>query len=180
MSRERRLGVGGRRAVTRCLRAPLLLRVALVSAVFAPAAAVSVPAADVRPALAVIVHPATPTEDLSLAELRRIFRGERASWSGEVPVTLLVPAPGSAERATLLSRVYEKTEVQYRHYWIARLFSDEAASAPKVVASERMAAELVRGIEGAISVCEAARIPAGVKVLSVDDKTWDQPAYPLR
>jgi len=121
-------------------------------------------------AIAVIAHPAVPVDELSLGELRQIFLGDRQFWSQGLPVTLLVPAKGAAERATLLSRVYDKTEVQYRHYWIAKVFRAEATSAPKIVPSERVAGELVRGIEGAITVVEASRIPAGVKVLAIDGK----------
>src|SRR5690606_15338684 len=34
-----------------------------------------------RPAgVAIVVHPSTPVSDISLPELRRIFRGEQATW----------------------------------------------------------------------------------------------------
>src|SRR5262245_59460056 len=82
-------------------------------------------------ALAVITHPDVPEGDLSLAELRRIFLGDRQFWAGEQRVVLLVPPARSAERATLLDKVYEKTESQYRHYWIAKVFRTESQTAPK-------------------------------------------------
>ena len=132
-----------------------------------------------RPSIAVIAHPEVPTDDLELGELRRVFLADRQFWNRDTPVTLLVPAPGSPERAAMLARIYEKSETQYRHYWIAKVFRAEVASAPKV-ASGKLAADLVRGIEGAITVVEAARVPPGVKVLKIDGKRLDDRDYPLR
>ena len=132
-----------------------------------------------RTSIAVIAHPEIPSNDLDLGELRRIFLADRQFWNRDTPVTLLVPAPGSSERAAMLARIYEKSETQYRHYWIAKVFRAEVASAPKV-ASGRMVADLVRGIEGAITVVEASRVPSGVKVLRIDGKRVDDRDYPLR
>ena len=139
----------------------------------------ALPAAE-PPPLAVIVNEGTPVDALTLAELRRVFLGDRQFWSGDLRVTLLVPRPGSPERELLLLRVYEKSEAQYRHYWIAKVFRTEVTTAPKVVSSDRMAADLVRQIEGAVAVVSAANVPAGVKVLKINDRAADDPDYPLR
>jgi len=129
--------------------------------------------------LAVIAHAGVPEDDVSLSELRKIFLGDRQFWKGEMRVVLLVPPARSGERATLLDKVYEKTESQYRHYWISKVFRTESQTAPKVVKAES-AGELVRQIPGAIAVIDAARAPAGVKVLRVDGKTAADADYPLR
>jgi hypothetical protein len=129
--------------------------------------------------IAVIAHPGLPVEDLSLSELRRVFLGERQFWAEDLPVTLLVPPPGTPERAALLDKVYRRTETQYRHYWIAKVFRAEAVSAPKVVPSDTAVAELVREIEGSIAVVATAQVPSGVKVLRVNGKAWKDNRYPL-
>ena len=52
------------------------------------------PALEARQApIAVIVHEDVPVSDLSLSELRRIFRGERLFWAGDMTITLLAPPP---------------------------------------------------------------------------------------
>jgi hypothetical protein len=130
--------------------------------------------------LAVIAHGGVPVDDLSLAELRKIFLGDRQFWEGDLRVVVLVPPTGSSERAVLLGKVYEKTESQYRHYWIAKVFREEAQSAPKRVVSMRVAADLVRQIPGAISVADASKVPPGVKVLRIDGKSAADEGYPLR
>jgi len=137
-------------------------------------------AADERPRLAVIVHGEVPAADLSLGELRKIFHGDRQFWTGDLRVVVLVPPAGSTERAALLAKVYEKTETQYRHYWIAKVFREEAQSAPQRVGSSRAAFDLVRQIPGAIAVVDAARVPSGTKVLRVDGKSPSDDGYPLR
>ena len=146
----------------------------------AVALSISTPAAEPpRPAIAVIVHPDVVGSDLALGELRRIFLADRQFWNRDTPITLLVPAAGSPERTAMLEKIYEKTETQYRHYWIAKVFRAEVASAPKVV-SGRLAGDLVRGIEGAITVVEASRVPPGVKVLKIDGRRVEDGDYPLR
>ena len=137
-------------------------------------------AASERPGLAVIVHPQVPVDDLSLGELRRLFLGDRQFWASGLRVTLLVPPSPSRERALLLDRVYEKTEAQYRHYWIAKIFRTEATAAPKVIPSGKVAGSLVLEIEGALTVVDAEHVPAGVKVLTVNGHGAGDDEYPLR
>jgi hypothetical protein len=130
--------------------------------------------------LAVVAHQGVPVTNLSLGDLRRIFMGDRQFWAQDLRVTLLVPSTGSREGQLLLRRVYEKTEAQYRHYWIAKVFRAEVSAAPKVVASETLAAALLREIEGAVTVLDAGKIPPGVKVLTIDGRSPAADDYPLR
>jgi hypothetical protein len=159
------------------MRAPRLLAVLAFAGLgaFLPAAA-----QEATVPLAVIVHPDVPVDGLTLGELRKVFLGDRQFWEGELRVVLLVPPDRSSERAALLARVYEKTETQYRHYWIAKVFREEAQSAPKKISSPRLTGDLVRQIPGAITVVDAAKVPSGVKVLRIDGKTPADAGYALR
>lgn len=130
--------------------------------------------------IAVIVHRQVPVNELSLAELRRVFRGERHSWSQELTITLLTPPHGSPERNVLLHKIYEqRSEVQYQQYWINKLFGDRPSISPKITRSNEMSVSLVREIPGAIALVSAYRIPSGVKVLRIDGKQPGQSGYPL-
>src|SRR5438105_10014549 len=60
--------------------------------------------------IAVVVHPDTPVSDLSLAEVRKVFLGERQYWSAKLPVVLLVRAPVARERDVVLRVIYQMTE----------------------------------------------------------------------
>lgn len=130
--------------------------------------------------VAVIVHEQVPVDDLSLPELRRIFLGERLFWAKDLTITLLVPPKGSQERKVLLDKIYQRrSEGQYQHHWINKLFGDGARSTPKTGGSPKMLASLVREIPGAITLIPADQIPKGVKVLRIDGKQPGEVGYPL-
>jgi ABC-type phosphate transport system substrate-binding protein len=129
--------------------------------------------------MAVIVHPSTPIENLSFAEMRRIFLGERQYWTPDMPVVLIVRAPVARERQVVLNRIYRMTESQFKQYWIARIFRAEATSTPKVVYSNQIINELVAAIPGAISLVREDDIQPGVKVVRIDGTVPGEAAYPL-
>jgi hypothetical protein len=140
------------------------------------------PAREARQAvpIAVIVNEDVSVEELSLTELRRIFRGERLFWAGDMTITLLAPPRGSRERKVLLGKVYERrSEAEYKRFWINKLFDKEGQTAPKMTGSPKMSADLVRDIPGAIALVPADRIPRGVKVLRIDGRSPGEPGYPL-
>ena len=139
------------------------------------------PALEARQApIAVIVHEEVPVEELSLTELRRIFRGERLFWAGDMTITLLAPPHGSRERRVLLGKIYEReSEAEYKSFWINKLFDKEGQTAPKITGSSQMSAGLVREIPGAIALVPANRIPRGVKVLRIDGRRPGEAGYPL-
>ena|ERR1051325_11183450 len=130
-------------------------------------------------AVAIVVRPDVPVDNLSFAELRRLMLGDRQFWSSNLKVTLLVRAPGAREREIVLKTIYQMSEAQFRQYWIAKVFRDEASSAPRIVYSNEMATELVLQMPGAVAIVDAAQIPKGLKVLKINGLLPGQPGYPL-
>ncbi|PYX73848.1 MAG: hypothetical protein DMG72_12120 [Acidobacteria bacterium] len=130
--------------------------------------------------VAVVVHPDTPVTNLTLAEARKVFLGNRQYWSTNIPVVLLIRAPVARERNVVLKTIYQMSESQFKQYWIAKIFRAEAASAPKVVYSNDMANELVTAIPGAIAFIDARDVRSGAKVLRVNGYLPGEPGYPLR
>jgi ABC-type phosphate transport system substrate-binding protein len=129
--------------------------------------------------IAVVVHSALPINNLSFAELRQLLLGDRAYWSSNVRVTLLIRAPVSRERDVVLKTVYRMSEAQFRQYWIGKVFRAETPTGPKVVYSGEMAIEMVNRIPGAITFIEGAQT-RGLKVVSIDGRMPGERAYPLR
>src|SRR3954464_8509382 len=119
-------------------------------------------------AIAIVVRPDLPVDNLSFAELRRLMLGDRQYWTSNLKVTLLVRAPGARERDIVLKTIYQMSEAQFRQYWIAKVFRAEAAAGPRIVYSTEMAAELAAAIPGAVAVVDASQIPKGLKVLKID------------
>jgi hypothetical protein len=130
--------------------------------------------------VAVVVHPDTPINDLSLADVRKVFLGDRQYWTSNLPVVLLIRAPIARERNVVLKIIYQMTEAQFKQYWIAKIFRAELASAPKVVYSNDMANDLVTAVPGAIAFIDAREVRSGAKVLRVDGRLPGEPGYPLR
>lgn len=131
-------------------------------------------------AIAIVVRPDVPVDNLSFAELRRLMLGDRQYWSSNLKVTLLVRAPGAREREVVLKTIYQMSEAQFRQYWIAKVFRAEAASAPRIVYSNDMAADLAAQVPGAVAFVDAGQVPPGLKVLKINGLLPQQPGYPLR
>ena len=133
-------------------------------------------AADV----AIVVRPDLPVDNLTFAEVRKLFLGDRQYWAANLRVTLLVRAPVARERDIVLRAIYGMSEAQFRQYWISKVFRAETATGPKVVYSNEMATELVSAIPGAVAFVDAAHSPKNLKVLKIDGKLPGERGYALR
>jgi ABC-type phosphate transport system substrate-binding protein len=130
--------------------------------------------------VALVADPNIPVSNLTLAEVRKVFRGERQYWNTNLAVVLLIRAPVARERNVVLKVIYEMSESQFKQFWIAKIFRAESASAPKVVYSNDMANELVTAIPGAIAFVDARDVRPGTKVIRVDGHLPGEAGYPLR
>jgi ABC-type phosphate transport system substrate-binding protein len=155
---------------------------AMIASVVAASLCVPAPViGQARPLqIAIVVHPKAPVEDLSFGDMRRVFRGERQYWTPEVPIVLLIRAPVAQEREVILKRVYGMSEAQFKQFWIAKIFRDEAAVVPKILYSNDQISDLVAGIPGSIGFVDAAAVRPGLKVLKIDGLLPGQPKYPLQ
>lgn len=130
-------------------------------------------------AVAVVVGPDVPVEDMTFPEVRKLFLGERQFWTPKLRVVLLMRAPVAPEREIVLRSIYQMTEAQFRQYWISKVFRAEVSSGPKIVYSNEMATELVSAIPGAVAFVDAAQVPKGLKVVKIDGKMPGDKGYPL-
>ena len=130
--------------------------------------------------VAVIVNPNNPVINMSLSDLRKIFAGEKRTWPGGTPVKLFVRGPGSHERTVLL-RLLEMSESEYKRYWTTQVFRGEADAEPLAVPSFGMAKEAASTFPGAITLVEAQEVKSGmyVKMIKVDGRLPGEPGYPL-
>jgi hypothetical protein len=156
--------------------ASMSLGLACVMLVICATIVAQTPSIDV----AVVVHPDTPVSDLSLADVRKVFLGDRQYWTSNLPVVLLIRAPVARERNVVLKIIYQMSETQFKQYWIAKIFRAESALAPKVVYSNDMANDLVTAVPGAIAFIDAREVRSGAKVVRVEGHLPGEPGYPLR
>jgi hypothetical protein len=157
---------------------PLWCALAVVAVTAMPAA---LPAQSRDADVAIVVHPDTPVDTMALADVRKVFRGERQYWTpSNIPVVLLVRAPVSRERDVVLRVIYQMSEPQFKQYWIARIFRAEATSGPKIVYSNDVANQLAGAIPGAVGFMPAAEVKPPLKILRVDGKLPGEPGYLIR
>jgi ABC-type phosphate transport system substrate-binding protein len=130
--------------------------------------------------IAVIVNPSNPVTTLSLSDLRKILSGDKHNWAGSLRVKIVVRAPGTRERLTLL-RILGMSESEYKQFWTAQVFRGEADAEPTILPSFGMVKEAVSTFPGAIALVEAQDIREGMalKVVKIDGKSPGDPGYPL-
>ena len=129
--------------------------------------------------VAVIVNPKNNVDNLSMAELAKIFRGERQYWRTDLPVLVLLRAPGSYGREVALRSIFRMTESQYKQYWISRIMRAEATSPTAELYSNGMTKEGVTSIPGSIACISASDVKPGVKVVRINGHLPGEPGYPL-
>ena len=133
-----------------------------------------------RTDFAIVVNPHLPIDDIRLEDLRKIFLGERQFWSFNVPVVPLIRPQGTPEREVVLRVLFRMTEIEYKKYWIGKVFRAEATNEPTVALTNSLANDAVLAIPGSIT-CESLKdVPHGAKMLRIDGHKPGEPGYPLR
>ena len=132
-------------------------------------------------AIAVVVNPAVPVTDLSVADLNNLFTFTKRSWPGGGRVTLYLPPPASPARAALLKGVYHMDDAQLKRFLLEKVYQGDIDVAPRVGASDEDVVALVAGAPGGISLVPASKVSGDkVKLLKVGGKAPADPGYPLK
>ena len=132
------------------------------------------------PEIAVVVNSAVPIDNLTTADLRRLWLGDRDFWGSGIRVMLLIRAPIARERDAVVKAICQMTEAQFRQHWIAKVFRADTANGPKLVYSNEMALDQVSRTPGALAFVETPIVSRNVKVLKIDGKLPGQPGYGLK
>lgn len=135
-------------------------------------------AQDAEP-IAVVVNRSNPLTELSLVDLRRVFRGQRSRWSNGRRVTLVMRDPGTPERDAILRSVYGLDEAEYRRSYLQAVFGGQPSDAPKSLASNSGVLRFVYNVPGAIGYVRARHVDASVKMLRIDGRLPGDPGYRL-
>ena len=129
--------------------------------------------------VAVIVNAKNTAASMTLAELTKIYRGERQYWKSNLPIVVLFRNGGSYEREVILRTVFQMTDAQYKQYWVSKVMRAEVTAPPTELFSSGMTKEGVATIPGAIGCISASDIRSGMKVLRIDGHLPGEPGYPL-
>jgi ABC-type phosphate transport system substrate-binding protein len=130
--------------------------------------------------LAVVVNKANSASNLTKSQLRKLVLGEQGSWPGGVKVTVALRAPGNPERAGVLRAVCRMSEDDYIQHSMHADFTNEGASAPKIVASASAVRQMVGSVPGAIGFLPLKEVNDSVKVVSVDGVAAGEADYKIK
>ena len=129
--------------------------------------------------IAIVVNRSNPLTEISFADLRRVYRGQRTRWSNGRRVTLVMRDPGAPERNAILRSVYGLDEAEYRRSYLQAVFSGQTSDAPRTLATSNGVMRFVYNVPGAIGYVRARDVDASVKTLRVDGRLPGEPGYRL-
>ena len=137
----------------------------------------AVAAADAGGPIAVIVHPASPVEDLSEKELKAAYEGYGLPGLKTQNVAL-VYLRGETEDSFNL-KVLGISSKKVKVYWLRRVFEGES-DLRKILKTTDEAKAFVAGNEASIGFVPATEVDDSVKAISIGGKKQDDPEYLLR
>jgi ABC-type phosphate transport system substrate-binding protein len=129
--------------------------------------------------LAIIVNRANSIDNLSAAELRRIFLGARGHWPSGRRITIVMMEPGQPERAAVLRQICQMSENEFNNHFLHGLFTGEVLVSPKILASPVGVRKFVFNVPGAIGYLRISDVDSSIKIVSIDEHFPNDKAYPL-
>src|SRR5260370_5178989 len=107
-----------------------------------------IPASD--DCLAILVNRSNPVENLSFAELRKVFLGEQNHWSDGRRITVVMLESGKPERQAVLTRIYRMEDKDFNAYFLHHVFTGEIHAAPTTLTTPTEVLKFVSNVQGAI------------------------------
>jgi len=132
--------------------------------------------------IVVIVNNANPVDNLSIAELKKLFLGDRSRWDTGKAVAPVILSPGAPERTAFLKIVCGMSDADLGKYFLQAAFTGKSATPPKEVGSAAAVKSFVAGSPGGIGFLKASDLPAGdttVKAVKIDTAASD-PGYKIK
>ncbi len=135
--------------------------------------------------IVVIVNQANPVQNVSMAELRKIFLSEHNRWDTGKAIAPVIAAPGAAERSAFLKIVCGMRDAEFGKYFVQAAFTGKDVTPPREVLSGRDVKSIVAGSPGAIGFIRALDFhgdgsDGGVKAVKVEGLLASDPGYKLR
>ena len=124
--------------------------------------------------MAVIVHKTNGAQDITTADLTKIFKCDTRKWANGGNITIVLRDPATPEMELLLSRIYKTSPEDLRNF-IAQHHDNIV-----IVDSNEAMLNAVHTIPGAIGLIDVFRIDHEIKVLKIDGKLPVEYGYVLR
>ncbi len=142
--------------------------------------AAPVQAAPASDSLVIIVNSSNAIDNLSMEELRRVFRGERGKWPNGRRITVVMRERGDPAREAILAAVYGMTERDFERFFLHAQFTGEVQSAPKVLNSAAGMRKFIFTVPGAIGYVRAEEVDGTVKTVRIDNLRPGDAGYRIK
>jgi ABC-type phosphate transport system substrate-binding protein len=130
--------------------------------------------------LGIVVNRSNPVENLSFAELRKIFMGEQTHWSNGRRITVVMLEAGKQERQAVLAQIYRMDDKDFNKHFLQGMFTGEIHAAPKTLATPTEVLKFVFNVPGAIGYVRGTEADESVKVVHVDSRLPGDKDYSIR
>ncbi len=130
--------------------------------------------------LAIVVNRSNTVNDVTLAELRKVFLGERGHWPNGRRITLVMREPSDPERKAILREVCQMSESQLKSHILHGLFTGEILVSPKILDTPAGVRKFIFNVPGAIGYLRLTDVDATVKVVRVEELLPGDDGYKLR
>lgn len=123
--------------------------------------------------LVFVVNRKNPVQTLSLADLRKMFLGERSHWPNGDRVTVVMRQPKEPERDAVIRLVCKLDDRDYTRMMLRAVFTGELRSAPKLLDSPGGVVRFVFNVPGAIGYVKASEVDDSVKAVQLSNASTD-------
>lgn len=130
--------------------------------------------------LAIVVNTSCTMENVTSAELAKIFKAEKAKNIDGAKYAIAMRDAGSAERNAALKGIYQMSDSEYEKFFLQATFAGTVQAAPKALGSAASVKSFVAAAPGGISYMRGSDVDSTVKVLKVDGKSPGDAGYPLK
>lgn len=165
------------------IQTTLFLLTGMAMLAMAILADVSIPPAQAAgDPIVVIVNGSNPTDNLSMAELRRLFTSDRSTWDTGRAVAPVMVTAGAPERTAFLKIVFGMNDADFNKFFLQAAFNGKSAVSPKEVSSAQGVKIVVANSPGAIGFVKARDLNgvAGLKTVKIDGLSASDPGYKLK
>ena len=130
--------------------------------------------------LAILVNRSNPVENLSFAELRKVFLGEQNHWSDGRRITLVMLESGKPERQVVLSLIYRMEDKDFNAYFLHHVFTGDVHAAPTTLTTPSEVLKFVSNVQGAIGYLRTTAVDESVKIVRIDSVLPCEKDYSIR
>lgn len=131
--------------------------------------------AEAKIRLAIVVAKNSPLNEISLQDLKNLYRGDKLSGPKLIPFAF---AAGLPERVAFDQAVLGYSPREMAQYWIDRKIRGQSGP-PQTIDSAEVVMKVVANLPGSLGYVRVSELKPYVKALRIDGKAVTDEGYPV-